>query len=87
MYVGLWQCFLIVFNLNYNLFRIYVNISRLLCLIQIIGNHDTVIPLIFLVDLGGNYPFNQWKLSLFLYEHILLSLKRKVLSHAFRIEI
>lgn len=56
-----------MFNLNYNLFRIYVNISRLLCLIQIIGNHDTVIPLIFLVDLGGNYPFNQWKLSLFLY--------------------
>lgn len=86
MYVGLWLNFLIVFNLNYNLFRIYLSISGLFCLIQIIGNHDTVIPLIFLVGLGGNYPFNLWKLS-FLYEHTLLSLKQKVLSRAFRIDI
>lgn len=49
--------FLIVFNLNYNLLGSYLNISCPLCLVQIIGNHDTFIPLIFLVGLSGNYRY------------------------------
>lgn len=55
MYVGLWLNALIVFNTNYNLFGIFLNISCPLCLVQIIGNHETFIPLVFLVGVSGNY--------------------------------
>lgn len=54
---GLWLNFLLVFNWNYNLLGSYRNISCPLCLVQIIGNHDTFIPLIFLVGLSGNYRY------------------------------
>lgn len=55
MYVGLWLNALIVFNSNYNLFGVFLNISCPLCLVQIIGNHETFIPLVFLVGVSGNY--------------------------------
>lgn len=69
---GLWLNVIIVFNLNDNLFGIYLNISSHLCLVQIIGNHDTLFP-------PDIFSWSQWKLSLFLYEHSLLSIKQKVL--------
>ena len=66
-------------NLNCNLCGIYLNVSCHLCLVPIIGNHDTFIPPpTFLVDLSGNYYFY--------VEHTPLSLKRKALSPTVRIE-